>query len=277
MQMFQTQQFSSPRRMELFIWDHYIKLGLRPKIFHVTIRQSDWWDWEYDQSLSLDEHWVQSILDAPQLEGTQTVKLELETLASKQDQLEAIVERLQKLEGDLTPADPADDSNQQQNRFAFASPPEIWQWTRSPKLEGRDWPVFKHLKELKLHVVTLSWTKQLSSTLRPQNAVQEITSKTMEQPSRFPLPFRTNPINTPVMIMKMRARRALLNELRWDQPNNFAQYAAAVQAIANEQATRFENMCKERFEKMYGDMEAKRMLQQWQANGSLLKFVESAR
>ena len=280
MQMFQTQQFDSPRRMELFIWDHYLKLGLKPKVFHVTIRQSDWWNWEIDQPLSFDERWVQSILDAPQLGGSETFKLELETLASKKDQLDPIVERLKRLEGNPTTVDPTDDANIQQNRFVFNAPPKAWEWTRSPRLDGRDWPVFKDLKELKLHVVSLLWRKQPSTTARLQNAVQDNTLRNLviaagQCSAGSSLPYDTTPVHTPAMIMRMRARRALMNEMKWSQVDNFSQFAASMQAWANEQAIRNETARRERFGRMFGDMEADRLMQQWKTNGSLLKFVGS--
>ena len=159
--------------MEHFLPYHYLLHGLRPRIFHVTIRQSDWWDWEHDAVLNLDGltlkdegRWVQSILDAPQLGGTQKFVLELEAVESKVGQLERIVEGLQRLEGQPIFIDSTDVINPQRSKFVCTEPPQRWQWTRSTSVGGGSFDIFRDLKELKLHVVVLEWRKKPCNPVR---------------------------------------------------------------------------------------------------------------
>ena len=159
--------------MEHFLPHHFLLHGLRPRVFHVTVRQSDWWHWEYDASLNLDGltlkdegRWVQSILDASQLGGTQKFVLELETVESKVEQLDRVVERLKKLEGQPNFIDSADVNNLQRSKFACTELLHRWHWTRSTGLGGGSFDVFKDLKELKLHVVVLQWCKRPCSPVR---------------------------------------------------------------------------------------------------------------
>jgi hypothetical protein len=159
--------------MEHFLPNYHLLRGLRPRIFHITIRQSDWWDWEHDASLNLDGltmkdegQWVQTILDAPQLNGTQKFVLELETVESKVEQLERIVERLKRLKGEPNFIDSTDVNHLHHSKFACTEPPQRWQWTRSTGLGGGCFDVFKDLNELKLHVVVLEWRRRPCSPVR---------------------------------------------------------------------------------------------------------------
>ena len=270
MQMFQAQEFNQTGRLALFFSDYYLRLGLRPKVFHVTIRQSDWWAWEHDHPLYLDERWVQAILDAPQLAGTELFKLELETIASKADQLNAILGRLQALVGTSLPVDPTNTTTVDERKFVCASPPKTWHWTRSSNLSGKMWPVFKDAKEVNLHVAVLIWRKQQSKPVADSTLTQ-VLRRTDPSPS-FPLQFHATPVHSPSMIMRLRSRRALMNEMRWNVPINFLHYAIALRSHSDDQAIKVENVQRDHFERMIGDMEANKLMQQWEASGSLLKF-----
>lgn len=279
MQMFQAQEFWQPRRMESLFWNHYLHRGLRLKTFHITIRQSDWWNWEHGASLSLDGQslngegrWVQAVLDAPQLGCVNEFRLELETLESKIEQLNRIVERLQRLEGKPLLVDLVDHTRLDRNKFVCKDPPRRWQWKRSTKLDGKNWAAFEDLKELSLHVVELSWKKQPTEPLPLMDTPQ--LSSTKERRSAFPLPFHTTPILSPSMILRMRSRKALMNEMKWSQSGGFSQYTLAMRAQSDEQAVKHERERRELFERMIADMEANDIKQRWEGERSLLKYVE---
>ncbi len=270
MQMFQAQEFSQTGRLALFFSDYYLRLGLRPRTFHITIRQSDWWEWENDYPLDLDERWVQTVLDAPQLMGTEIFKLELETYASKVDQLNVIIGRLQALTGVSLPADSTDGTVVDQKKFVCASPPVSWQWKRPPTLSGETWPLFKDTKELNLYVAVLTWRRQQRG---PANVTWPTQPVRRTDPScLFPLHFQATAVHSPSMIMRLRSRRALMHEMRWNAITNFLHYAIALRSHSDEQAIKFENVQRDRFERMLGNMEVNRLMQQWQASGSLLRF-----
>lgn len=92
-----------PRRQFLprFFLDPTVKHSamFRPKIFHVTIRHNDWWDWERGAPLRLKIDSVQHLLDTPQLASVEEIRLELEVLETKKAQLDALVEQLAVLKG----------------------------------------------------------------------------------------------------------------------------------------------------------------------------------
>jgi hypothetical protein len=270
MQMFQAQEFNQTGRLALFFSDYYLRLGLRPKVFHVTIRQSDWWEWEHDHPLYLDERWVQSILDAPQLAGTELFKLELETIASKVDQLNPILGRLQASVGASLPVDPTNSTTVDEKKFVCASPPKTWHWTRSPTLSGKMWPLFKDAKEVNLHVAVLTWRKQQSKSVA-NSTLTQLLRRTDPSPS-FPLQFHATPFHSPSMIMRLRSRRALMNEMRWNVPTSFLHYAIALRSHSDDQAIKVESVQRDRFGRMLGDVEANKLMRQWDATGSLLKF-----
>lgn len=59
MQMFQAEQFVNYYVLDTFFPEAHLRRGLKPKTFHITIRSSDWMDWEVERPLILNEKWVQ--------------------------------------------------------------------------------------------------------------------------------------------------------------------------------------------------------------------------
>ena len=269
MQMFQAQEFSQTGRLALFFSDYYLRSGLRPKVFHITIRQSDWWEWEQDHPLLLDESWVQSILDSPKLAGIEVFRLELETFASKVDQLNSIVGQLQALVGVSLPVDSTNKTSVDEEKSVCAAPPETWQWTRGLYLSGKTWPLFKDAKEIKLHVAVLTWRKEpsksVADTMRAQLVRRPVPTVS------FPLQFHAT-LHSPSMVMQLRSRRALMHEIRWNVRERFSHYAIILRSHSNEQATKLEDVRRDRFDRMFGNMEACKLMQGWNAKGSLLRF-----
>ena len=273
MQMFQAQEFSQPGKLEVFFSPYYLKQGLRPTIFQVTIRQSDWWNWEEDEALGLDEKWVQAILDAPQLGGVDEFRLELETLSSKRKELDPIVERLRNLQGKPSPISPADPNCQVAAPFVIATPLHTTSWSRSPQLVDReDWPIFKNMKTLDLHVVTLRWNKRRSN--EPFEGTPDRSQTAMDQS-----PFRPNVFMTathgsypPSLALRNRSRRTLLEYVSWNRHTSFPWYKDAMWWYSVEQATKGEDVRRERLARMFADIEAKKLMTEWKDSNSLLRF-----
>ena len=270
MQMFQALEFCQDGRLGLFFPDYYTQRGLRPKVFHVTIRQSDWWNWESDEQLSFTEGWVRFILRELQASGVEEFKLELETLVSKKGQLDPIVERLRGLEGKPAFIDPNDPESGEAPSFVINGPPQTWHWSRSPRLDDKDWPVFKDLSKLELLVTILTWKNRHPISNR------QLTSQPLPpvrtQSSPWPLPFNTTPARSPSMILRNRSRRAMMSEVKWNVPTSFPWHADAMRWDSDEKARKVEDLRRQRFDRMLGDMEAEKLKLEWTACGSLLKF-----
>ncbi|KAF5359029.1 hypothetical protein D9758_004897 [Tetrapyrgos nigripes] len=66
---------------------------MRTQILHITIRHSDWWFWEQNRPLRLNERWIASL---KHIQGLKTFVLELETMERDKDQMYAIADRLKK-------------------------------------------------------------------------------------------------------------------------------------------------------------------------------------
>ena len=274
MQMFQAEEFKHGSMVERFFSEYFLKQGFRPTIFKITIRQSDWWDWESDAPLRLDERSVQAILNAPQLGGVEVFQLELETEVRKREELERIVDGLQLLEGKAVPTDPTDAECLLTSRFIPNRQPITWQWNRSSKLDGKEWAIFKNIKELRLQVVTLTWRKQKPQMQKKVTNSLEAGEGTLlylmrEKPYMVPA---FSDIAAPAEVLRMRARRAMLNETRWNQVDQFYHDAGILSIMSRDQAMKFENAQRHRFEMQMGDMVANSLTHEWEGKRSLLKF-----
>lgn len=63
MQMFQAEGFVRSNILENYFPEAHVLRGLSLKVFHVTLRHSDWFDWEIERPLHLDKKWVQVSFD----------------------------------------------------------------------------------------------------------------------------------------------------------------------------------------------------------------------
>ena len=271
-QMFQAEEYSQAAKLELFFSDYYIQRGLKPKFFQITIRQSDWWDWENNVPLRFDVKWVQAILDAPRIGGVEEFRLELETLKTKLDELKPIVESLKKLEGQPTPVDPGDPNCRIASTFVIDRPLWTEEWSRSSRLDDKDWEVFKNVQTLQLHSTILRWKKKYSDQA-PVASLAPSPWATFQTPPGTPFfHVSSRAIFPPSRALQTRSRRALLREVTWSRPTSFPWYKDAMWWYSVEQATKVEEARKDTFERMFADIEAKRFAQLWVETGSLLKF-----
>lgn len=157
-QMFVIEPLSSrPTALRSYFLKTPEKAGdFQPRIMHVTIRHTDWWYWEHDAPLVFKDSWLQAMLDTPDLRSTFLLKLELETLDYKVDQLTPILERLSNLvsaeyETHIVDGQPAT------TRFVLQDRREVSQWSSSSRLDGRTYAPYRGRETLNYHVVTLTW------------------------------------------------------------------------------------------------------------------------
>ncbi|KAK0702388.1 hypothetical protein B0H67DRAFT_650424 [Lasiosphaeris hirsuta] len=66
---------------------------LHPRILTLTIRHADWWWWEADEPLRLEGNWIEGVC-AAMSSSVHEVRIELESLERKKDQVDAIAKQM---------------------------------------------------------------------------------------------------------------------------------------------------------------------------------------
>nr|POE74671.1 hypothetical protein CFP56_37202 [Quercus suber] len=163
-----------------------VEKGFRPKVWRVTIRHSDWADWERGQELRLDDGLVQNLLDAEELGVVEELRLELETLESRKDQLDEIVQRLVLLEGNPKLVEPTNRECQTAAKFVCNTTPTMDTWTGPTDINQEDRAIFRGLDRLVYISKTITWTNVQSAILE-QGDAKIATSRSLDpHPARFP-------------------------------------------------------------------------------------------
>ena len=128
----------------------------QPARFHVTIRHTDWWNWESEAPLRLDYQWFQAMLDSPDLRRTETLILELETLDYKVPQLNPIVDHIRSL-GSKEYNTHIINGKPTTTKFVLRGEPDVTSWIGPTDLDGGTYSPYKNKNELKYHIVALTW------------------------------------------------------------------------------------------------------------------------
>jgi len=128
----------------------------QPRMLHVTIRHTDWWYWENDDPLRLEDRWVKALLDSPDLRSTATLRLELETLDYKVAQLQPILDRIQRMESEEKETHLID-GKPTKTKFVLSGAPESYDWEGPADIDKRKFGPYDGKAMLKYHVVTLTW------------------------------------------------------------------------------------------------------------------------
>lgn len=63
-------------------------VGVCPEILTITVRSSDWWWWEYNQPLRLDDGWISKTLNWQASPRLREIRLELEIVESYGDDMQ---------------------------------------------------------------------------------------------------------------------------------------------------------------------------------------------
>ncbi|KAK3112785.1 hypothetical protein LTR53_010582 [Teratosphaeriaceae sp. CCFEE 6253] len=128
----------------------------QPRMLHVTLRHTDWWDWESDEPLHLQYSWVEAMLNSPDLRSTHIFKLELETLDYKLDQLLPIVERLKRLESQEFETHLVD-GKPTGTQFVLSDTEHRFTWDGPANLNNETFDPYEGKSRLKYQVITLTW------------------------------------------------------------------------------------------------------------------------
>ena len=248
----------------------------QPRLLHVTIRHTDWWDWEYEAPLRLQDRFVQALLDTEDLRSTQYLKLELETLDYKMKQLLPIVERLKRLESKefdthVISGQPA------RTKFIMTDRPKTHEWVGPVNIDGEDFEPYADKKQLNYVVVTLTWQLHF-----PQFPHAHIPHLRLMPRLGEDAPFcRSAPVNikapeidegAPVYISRRRRHHELFRLSRVEAPNTVSRWGHYVHKMSQWQAEAHEGVRRQRFCEAMGDLYAVEVEKRWRAERSLLKL-----
>lgn len=279
MQMFQAEQLVHGKRMTDFLPRHRVEGGFRPKRFTITFRSSDWADWESGRPMSLPAGWVQKILDSPFLGAVEEFVLELETSEGRKDQLDAIVQQIRRLEGTPKLVDLTGQDQSRACKFVPKGHPMSMRWSRSPQINNKDHMAYSGIATLQLVATTLVW----------RNTFCGVTDATLQtaysHEARNPIPVHLDAyhriaLHAPqhialhAMAQRSRALRLRLRTEGWSSIGKFPEDEDEMHYASVRAAGKWEEVQRQRIEKMFGDIEAKRLLSVWEENGSLLKFMK---
>ncbi|CAN9149003.1 unnamed protein product [Alternaria alternata] len=127
----------------------------RPTQLTITIRYSDWWFWEDNEPLRMNEGWLRYFEGNP---GLRVLKVEYETLSWKKAEMMRIVERNKKWklpvrrEGEMFQANKLEGYLSAENTAL-----EEWKWKGTSKLGGETWSHHGTGDKVEYIVVTDTW------------------------------------------------------------------------------------------------------------------------
>jgi hypothetical protein len=96
------------------------------------------------------------MLDTEDLRRTQILKLDLETLDYKVDQLMPIVERLKQLESREIESHLVD-GKPTKTKFVLSGEPQVQTWSGPTDIDGGTFHQYEEMNSLNYHIVTLTW------------------------------------------------------------------------------------------------------------------------
>lgn len=126
--------------------------------FTLTIRHSDWWDWERDAPLRLQTKWLGKLLKATSMVNVTEIRLELETVEWKVGQLRPIVEEVKAVA-------------RRGKWWEVVEPVQETTWSGPVSLGGRVQKVYEGREELDYRVFTVRFRQ--SCVLREAAKVKE--------------------------------------------------------------------------------------------------------
>lgn len=127
--------------------------NFRPAELTITIRYSDWWWWESNAPLRMDDSWLRRFKGNP---GLRRLRVEYETLNWKKDEMMRIVERNKKLK---LPVHSEDGCATGYEGYLIAEGVALaeWTWKGTSKLDGRTWDHHGSGDQVEYVVVTDTW------------------------------------------------------------------------------------------------------------------------
>ncbi|KAJ8114440.1 hypothetical protein OPT61_g3676 [Boeremia exigua] len=125
----------------------------RPTQLTITIRYSDWWNWELDQPLRMREDWLRSFRGNP---GLRTLRVEYETLTPKREEMLHIVERNRKWKLPVK-REGYDTDIFEGYLVTQGSDLKEWKWRGTSKLGGLTWSHHAEGETVEYVVIMDTW------------------------------------------------------------------------------------------------------------------------
>ena len=135
------------------IWDCLDGKSLNLDTFTLTIRHTDWWLWESDDPLRLDEDRIRALLRTPGASHIAEFRLELETLEWNMNQLRPILDKLRSLK--IHNPDEDDDIH-----WELVEPFEETTWSGPTNIDGEDYDIYAKRDKLDYRIVTVKWRRR---------------------------------------------------------------------------------------------------------------------
>jgi hypothetical protein len=127
----------------------------RPTQLTITIRYSDWWNWESNQPLHMNEGWLRYFKGNP---GLRVLKVEYETLTWKKAEMMRIVERNKKWKLPVRREGGSFQANELEGYLsAEGTTLEEWKWKGTSNLGGGTWSHHGTGDKVEYVVVTDTW------------------------------------------------------------------------------------------------------------------------
>jgi hypothetical protein len=130
--------------------------SFRPTSLTITIRYSDWWFWENNEPLRMEERWLKVFEGPP---GLKELRVEYETLSWKREEMMKIVERNKKWKLALRNEEADGQEQGQAEGHLSAEKTELveWKWKGPSELDGQKWQHHGDGDEVEYVVVTDTW------------------------------------------------------------------------------------------------------------------------
>lgn len=138
------------------IWEGLRRESLQLDSFTITIRHSDWWNWEHDERLHLEHRWIRKLLGSPEATRISEFRLELETLEWKFNQLRPIVDKL-RLVGEAKDGAVA--------RWELVEPFEESTWCGPVNLGADEHAIYEDRDQLDYRVITMKWRLRVATDI----------------------------------------------------------------------------------------------------------------
>lgn len=135
------------------LWHSLQSKSLSLDTFTVTIRHTDWWNWESDSPLRFYQDRVREILRTPEASHIAEFRLELETLEWNMGQLRTILNDLQSLQ--MYDPDEDDDIH-----WDLIEPFEETIWSGPTDIDGHELDIYAKRDKLDYRIVTVKWKRR---------------------------------------------------------------------------------------------------------------------
>lgn len=264
-----------------------LRRGFAPSKMRVTIRHTDWWYWESDDPLRLEDQWVQALLDSPLASCLEVFELELETLERKRDQLQRIVDRLRKLSGAARRVNLLDPNDGRAIRLVCANEtPAISHWTGRNDFEhSKPWEQDEGSKTYDYHVAILTWRAiscpmpppPTSSTfISPTSGLLHINARADINFSAYSPPLDSFDFES--FLIREPDRMPKAEYIHWTaagwMPKDDGLRPGLLLCEASAEAARgIEGTVRKRFEDGMAVLEARRVEERWRGEGSLMELA----